>query len=258
VTATRDLTDLTSREVGLPVDGGPGGDRGAGWSGRRFWALLALVAVGWTLWSAGVGRQEIVNPGGWTLLARFWRAALDPQLSGEFLRRTWDASLTTVAFAVLGTALSVAIGLVAGVLTSETWWRRTRGGRRPGWLAGRALLGLPRGTHEAVWGLFLVNVLGRDPMVGVLAIAIPFGAITAKVYAELIDEAAGGPYDVLRAAGAGRVVALAYAVLPRTLPDMVSYAFYRFECSIRSAVILGMIGAGGLGLELNLALHGLA
>jgi phosphonate transport system permease protein len=258
VTATRDLTDLTSREVGLPVDGGPGGDRGAGWSGRRFWALLALVAVGWTLWSAGVGRQEIVNPGGWTLLARFWRAALDPQLSGEFLRRTWDASLTTVAFAVLGTALSVAIGLVAGVLTSETWWRRTRGGRRPGWLAGRALLGLPRGTHEAVWGLFLVNVLGRDPMVGVLAIAIPFGAITAKVYAELIDEAAGGPYDVLRAAGAGRVVALAYAVLPRTLPDMVSYAFYRFECSIRSAVILGMIGAGGLGLELNLAFQGLA
>ena len=258
MTATRGLTDLTSREVGLPVDGRRGGQGGRGWSGRRFWLLLAAVAVGWSLWSAGVGRQELVNPGGWTLVSRFWRAALHPQLSGDFLRVTWDATLTTVAFAVLGTALSVVIGVVGGVLTSETWWRRERGGRRPGWFAGRAVVGLPRGIHEAVWGLFLVNVLGRDPMVGVLAIAIPFGAITAKVYAELLDEAADGPYDALRAAGAGRVGALAYAVFPRTLPDLVSYAFYRLECSIRSAVILGMIGAGGLGFELNLAFQSLA
>jgi len=108
-----------------------------------------------------------------------------------------------------------------------------------------------------VWGLFFVNILGRDPIVGILAIAIPFGAITAKAYAELIDESAQGPYDALRASGAGRVSALAYAVLPRTLPDLVSYAFDRLECSIRSAVILGMIGAGGLGFELNLTFQSL-
>jgi len=67
--------------------------------------------------------------------------------------------------------------------------------------------GLPRGVHEAVWGLFLVMVLGRDPMVGVLAIAIPFGAITAKVYAEMIDESAAGPFDALvtgESAGKGK------------------------------------------------------
>ncbi|HET7719076.1 MAG TPA: ABC transporter permease subunit [Acidimicrobiales bacterium] len=252
--ATRGLTDLTAAEVGHQP-GLPGRRRS---SGRRTWLVVALAAVGWSLWSAGVGREELVNPGGWTLLARFWAAAVDPELSAGFLAVTWRASLTTVAFAVLGTALSVAIGVVGGVLTSETWWRRPRSGRlRPGWYAGRGLAGLPRGAHEAVWGLFLVNVLGRDPMVGILAIAIPFGAITAKVYAELIDESAAGPYEALRAAGVGRVAALAYAVFPRTLPDLVSYAFYRLECSIRSAVILGMIGAGGLGLELNLAFQSL-
>lgn len=156
------------------------------------------------------------------------------------------------------------IGVVGGVLTSETWWRRSRparGGGRPqlraGWFAGRGICGLPRGIHEAAWGLFFVNILGRDSMVGILAIAIPFGAITAKVYAELIDESAQGPDDALRAAGAGRVSALAYAVFPRSLPDLVSYAFYRLECSIRSAVILGMIGAGGLGFELNLTFQSL-
>lgn len=251
---TRGLTDLTAAEVGHQP-GLPGRRRSAG---RRTWLVVALAAVGWSVWSAGVGREELVNPGGWTLLARFWAAAVDPELSAGFLAVTWRASLTTIAFAVLGTALSVAIGVVGGVLTSETWWRRPRSGRlRPGWYAGRGLAGLPRGAHEAVWGLFLVNVLGRDPMVGILAIAIPFGAITAKVYAELIDESAAGPYEALRGAGVGRVAALAYAVFPRTLPDLVSYAFYRLECSIRSAVILGMIGAGGLGLELNLAFQSL-
>ena len=255
----RGLTDLTAREVGPR----PGDERPRR-SGRRAWLVLAIAGVAWSLWSAGVGRDELVNPGGWTLLSRFWRAALHPELSAEFLRVTWKASLTTIAFAVLGTALSVAIGLVGGVLVSETWWRRGRpprgggqAGVRLGWYAGRGLSGLPRGIHEAVWGLFLVNILGRDPMVGILAIAIPFGAITAKVYAELIDESAQGGHDALRSAGVGRVSALAYAVFPRTLPDLVSYAFYRLECSIRSAVILGMIGAGGLGLELNLTFQSL-
>ena len=259
---TRGLTDLTAREVGLFANDARGGR-----SARRWWFAAFAVAVAWSLWSAGVGRRELVNPGGWTLVARFWRAALDPELSAAFLGVTWRATLTTVAFAVLGTALSVAIGVIGGVLTSETWWRRARAGRRggrsgrsrlrPGWFVGRGLLGLPRGVHEAVWGLFLVNVLGRDPMVGVLAIAIPFGAITAKVFAELIDESAPGAYEALRAAGAGRVSALAYGVFPRILPDMVSYAFYRLECSIRSAVILGLIGAGGLGFELNLTFQSL-
>lgn len=269
--ATRGLADLTEREVGLfPEDEHllPTRRRrpaGLGrWSPRRWWLLALVAGVGWSLWSAGVGRRELVNPGGWTLMSRFWRAAVHPELSADFLRVTWSSTLTTVAFAVLGTALSVVIGCIGGVLTSETWWRRsrpTRPGRaarlRPGWFAGRVLSGLPRGVHEAVWGLFFVMVLGRDPMVGVLAIAIPFGAITAKVYAELIDESAQSPYDALRAAGSGRLAALAYAVFPRTLPDLVSYAFYRLECSIRSAVILGMIGAGGLGFQLSLSFQSL-
>ncbi|WP_053004882.1 ABC transporter permease subunit [Kocuria sp. SM24M-10] len=115
---------------------------------------------------------------------------------------------------------------------------------------------MPRGVHEAVWALLLLSVLGRDPLVGVLAIAIPFGAITAKVYAEIIDESAGDAYAALRAAGARRGPALLYAVLPTALPDLVSYAFYRFECAVRSAVVLGMVGAGGLGFELVLSFSG--
>lgn len=267
MTDTRPLTDLTDHEVGLVTDAEvryPRRRRGPRVAAPRVWLVAVGVAVLWALWSAGVGSRAVVNPGGWTLLARFWRAALHPDLSSAFLRTTVEATVTTVAFAVVGTALAVLIGIVGGVLTCETWWQRARpragrlrGDLRPGWFIGRGLCGLPRGIHEAVWGLFLVNVLGRDPLVGVLAIAIPFGAITAKVYAELIDESARGPFDALRSAGAGRLGALAYGVFPQTLPDLVSYAFYRLECSIRSAVILGMIGAGGLGFLLNLSFQSL-
>ena len=266
---TRSLTDLAAREWGRAADttASRGVDRfAAGW---RVWLFAAVVGVGWSMWSAGIGRRALVNPGGWPLMRKFWAAAVHPELSSEFLRVTGRSTLTTLAFAVLGTALSVVVGVVGGVLTSETWWRREprrrrasrRIGRsnntRGGWYASRGLMGIPRGIHEAVWGLFLVNVLGRDPLVGVLAIAIPFGAITAKVYAELIDESARAPYDAMLAAGSGRLSALAYAVFPVTLPDFVSYAFYRLECSIRSAVILGMIGAGGLGFQLSLSFQSL-
>ncbi len=230
----------------------------------RAWAAGLAVLVLWSGWSTGIGREPVVNAYGWPSMRAFWAAAAHPDLSPAYLVSTADAALTTVAFALLGTVLAVVAGLVGGVLISELWWsaRPTSGRvirlrRRAAWLSGRVGLGVPRGIHEAVWGLFLVSVLGRDPLVGVLAIAIPFGAITAKVYADIIDETAGAPHRVLIDAGAGRLTAVAYAVLPRNWRQLMSYGFYRFDCAVRSAVILGMIGAGGLGFELSLSFHAL-
>jgi phosphonate transport system permease protein len=233
------------------------------WSTGRTWAALWGVGTAAALASAFWGRDRVLNAQGWPLFAQFWTAALRPDLSAELLRRTAEAAATTVAYAVVGTVLSVAGGVVLGVVTSETWWEGTRTALarrrwRAGWALGRSALAVPRGIHEAVWALFLLAVLGRSPLVAVLAIAIPFGAITAKVYSEMIDESPRGPYEALRAAGAGRAQAVLYAVLPGTLPGLTSYAFYRFECSIRSAVVLGMVGAGGLGFELAQSFQGLA
>jgi phosphonate transport system permease protein len=235
----------------------------AGGLSRSAWAVLCALAVGWALVSfVGSGRQ-VVNAAGLPLFGKFWAAALQPDLSADYLRSTADAALTTVAFAVLGTALSVAAGAAVAPFLSQLWWAPQVGSRSArvraaaGLITARAAAVLPRGVHEAVWGLLLVSVLGRDPLVGVLAIALPFGAITAKVYAEILDESDHRPYDALRSAGAGRVVALAYGLVPSAVPALTSYAFYRFECSIRAAVILGMIGAGGLGFELSLSFQGL-
>ncbi|MBC9733646.1 PhnE/PtxC family ABC transporter permease [Nocardioides marmotae] len=255
------LSSIASLEATGPAELRPA--RRRRWPGTgRTWLAVWCVLLGWSLWSFLAEAPRVVNAAGLPAFGEFWAAALRPDLSAATLRTTLDAAATTMAFALLGTLLSVVLGVVLAPLLSQTLWSPASGSRVArvlrvaGLLLARATVALPRGVHEAVWALLLLSVLGRDPLVGVLAIAVPFGAITAKVFAELIDEADRAPYDALREAGAGRAAALAYGLLPTLLPRATSYAFYRLECSVRSAVVLGMIGAGGLGLQLSLAFQG--
>lgn len=194
------------------------------------------------------------NAGGLDRFGDFFLAAVDPELSSDFLALTWREALVTLSYAVLGTALAVGIGVVVGTWLSQRWWEHAGGGKAgPAWRVARALGVAPRALHEVVWALLLLNVLGLDPLVAVLAIGIPFGAITAVVFADMVDETGAAGYRALRSAGAGRLSALAYSVGPDARADLVSYAFYRFECAIRSAAILGIVGAGGLGFQLQLS-----
>ena len=230
--------------------------------GRRAWAALWLIAVVGALVLGGVGRSEAINADGLPQLGDFFSAALHPRLDAGFLDLTWHAALTTLSYAVLGSALSLIIGLLAGAALSGSLWRGARSGSRQahrpaGRLVGRGLLVVPRAIHEVVWGLFFLSVLGLDPMVAVLAIGIPYGAMSAKVFAEILDDAPRAPAATLRAAGAARATSLLYGVLPAALPDLVSYSFYRFECAIRGAAILGLVGAGGLGFQLALSFQAL-
>lgn len=243
-----------------PIRSAPSGGRRR--STRRWiWLLLFGAALIASLAAAGFGSTALVKPEGGEAFLQFFAAALDPRLDGDFLQLTAVSALTTLSYAVLGTALSLVIGVVGGVLTSQTWWTsgaRSRGRRGvAGWLFARAVLVVPRGIHEVVWGLFFLVVFGLDPMVAVLAIGIPFGAVTAKVFSELLDETSRKPYTALLASGAGKRSAIIYGLLPPALSDLLSYGFYRFECAIRSAAILGLVGAGGLGYQLALSFQAL-
>lgn len=234
---------------------------------RRRWTLVAalvvLAAAGVVVVETVAGGAPVARASGLRLVGEFFGAALRPELNPRFLALTAGAALTTLGFAALGTALSLLLGVVGGVLGSGTWWRM--GGRRGeltrrgrwAWVGTRGALVVPRGIHEVVWGLFLLSVLGIEPVVAVLAIAIPFGAITAKVFSEIIDDVDRRPADALLAAGAGRATAFAYGVAPAASGELVSYTFYRLDCAIRSAAVLGLIGAGGLGFQLQLSFSSL-
>ena len=227
---------------------------------RRGLRRLAILAVALAVFATGAGRRPIVNPGGWTLFARFWRSAAHPELSTAFLGQTARSTFTTLGYAVLGAGLSLVLGGIGGVALSQRVLSRRVREDRPSIVvrAARLALVIPRGIHEAVWALVLLSVLGRDPLVAVLSIGIPYGAITAKVYADILDESVARQHRTLRVAGAGRLQALLYGTLPTTGAELASYGFYRFECAVRAAVVLGMVGTGGLGFQLNQSFQGLA
>ena len=213
-----------------------------------------------SVYQAGVFGQDIFNPGGWPLFWRFLSASVHPDFSPELLQLTFQATLITLAYAVCGTSLSVLLGLVGGIFSSEVWWATVfprQNKQRAVWLGARVLLAGPRAIHEMVWGLFFVNLWGLDALTAILAIAIPFGAVTAKVFSEILDETPRQSLQALVNSGVKPLTAFAYSLLPQAFLNLLSYVFYRFECSIRSAAVLGIIGAGGLGYQILLSLQSL-
>ena len=204
--------------------------------------------------------QKIFNLGGLTQLKQFLLASLQPELNPELLKITVNATIVTLAYAVCGTFLSILLGLIGGILTSQIWWLTIcpRWQYRPIiWLTIRALLAIPRAIHEMLWGLFLVNIWGLDPLVAIVAIAIPFGAIVSKIFSEILDETSRQSLRALINSGVAPLTAFIYSLIPEAFLDLVSYSFYRFECSLRSAAVLGIIGAGGLGYQIFISLQSL-
>lgn len=227
---------------------------------QTIWGLVFFCALAFSLYHAGLFSQDILNSGGWPLLWRFFLSSIGPDFSPEFLHLTLDATLTTFAYAICGTFLSVLLGLLGGLLSSEVWWLTLCPrwqGRQATWLGIRGLLAVPRAIHEMIWGLFFVNIFGLDPLTAILAIAIPFGAIVAKVFSEILDETPRQPLISLLGSGVAPLTAFSYSLIPQAFLNLLSYIFYRFECSIRSAAVLGIIGAGGLGYQILLSLQSL-
>ncbi len=222
------------------------------------WIVGTVAVIGGAIAVAVSPHEPWFNGGGLSQVQQFLGAALEPDVSPDFLRLTALAALQTLAFAICGTVASLGLGFGLGVVASEVWWMAIA----PRWSWGvsrvvRTALAIPRTLHEALWGVLCVELFGLDPLVAIVAIAIPFGAIVAKVFSELMDEAPRQGFDALRGAGAKPVAAFAYGILPMVWADLWSYGLYRFDCAIRSAAVLGIIGAGGLGYEIRLSLQSL-
>ncbi len=198
-------------------------------------------------------------------VARFVRGMFPPALSADFLRFLAVPAVETIQISVAGTALAVLIGLPLGLLATSTLsWsgvlheRRGAQGRLLGFLpyaAARGLLSVFRSIPEFVWAFMFVRAVGLGPFPGVLAIGVAYGGMLGKVYSEILEGVDPHPLEALQAAGAGRLPLVVYGVLPQALPAFVSYTLYRWECAIRASAILGFVGAGGLGQQLELSMR---
>lgn len=167
------------------------------------------------------------------------------RMAGGFLRpdflatgALWSALANTLAFAFQG----VALGVVAGFLLALGWHRRPV----------RTLAASVRAVHELFWGLLLMQVLGLSSLTGVLAIALPYAGIFAKVFGEFLEEADPAPAAAL-AADRRRLGRFFFARLPLVWADIKAYTAYRLECALRASAILGFIGLPTLGFHLETA-----
>lgn len=223
--------------------------------------LLALLALWPGLRLTEFDPAVLFDPANARPMGRFLSQFLPPAATPEFLLLVGKSTLETLAIANVGIALAFAVAFPLSLLTSTSLslssigparnWRLFRAMRYPA----RLFLILLRGIPELVWALLFVRAVGLGPTAGVLALAITYGGMLGKVYAEIYESTALRPARALMEAGAGRLQAFLYGVLPQALPEMVSYTVYRWECAIRASVIMGFVGAGGLGQQLELSLR---
>ncbi|MDX9686124.1 PhnE/PtxC family ABC transporter permease [Halopseudomonas formosensis] len=195
-------------------------------------------------------------------MGRFVAAFWPPAHAPDFLRLLLDATLQTLAIATAGMALALVVAIPTGLLASRalSLSAASRGGR-PGVLGQalrwpvRALLIFLRSVPEIVWALLFVRAVGLGPTAGVLAIAITYAGMLGKVYAEIFESVDRRPMHALLQAGAGRLSAFCYGILPNAAAELTSYTVYRWECAIRASVVMGFVGAGGLGQQIDLSLR---
>ena len=230
--------------------------RDPAWTGRVFWVLASCVVLWPLLVLAEFQPWTLLSPASLKPTLRFLADFFPPRVDAEFMllvvRETWR----TVAIATAGLALAMLIGIPMALLSVRVLSVSALAGRMAAMpalmrIAVRMVLVVLRSVPELIWALVLVRVVGLGPTAGVLAIALTYGGMLGKVYAEILESGEAHATTSLLRNGAGRIQAFFYALLPTSAAELTSYTVYRWECAIRSSAVLGFVGAGGLGQQMD-------
>jgi phosphonate transport system permease protein len=233
--------------------------RDPAWLGRLGWTIFGLVLL-WPLLQATEFRPwTLFEPESLKVSGRFLASFWPPAHDGEFLALVARESWRTVAIATAGITLALLLAIPLTLASTRVLSISALSGRMargPFWLrqALRWLLIVLRSVPELVWALVFVRVVGLGPTAGVLAIALTYGGMLGKVYAEILESGDTQATEALMRNGSGRLQAFFYGLLPQNAAELTSYTVYRWECAIRSSVVLGFVGAGGLGQQLDSSL----
>ncbi len=174
------------------------------------------------------------------------------------INRYLQAMYETIEMAIVALFLSIAVGFPLSLLASRNILKILIPGRsmsakllrRTMYSGAMLVANVFRSINEIVWALLFVSAVGLGPMAGILALAVHTAGVLCKLLAEGNEAIDPGPVEALTATGASFPKIIVYAVLPQTMPHFVSMVLYRFESDVRSASILGFVGAGGIGFYL--------
>lgn len=216
---------------------------------RSPWTLVgvgAFLAITW--WSAssefGIGFDLVTVftnlTRGAGILAEFFPPNWD------YLPRTVEPMLETFRMAVIASALGCGFALPVSFLASRV--------SAPGfavYLINRSILNVIRALPDLLYALIFVAAVGIGPLPGILALLLFNIAVTSKLLSETVDAVDPGPIEAANAAGSNRTQMIRWAILPQVLPNYVAYSLYVFELNIRASAVLGIVGAGGIGNNIN-------
>jgi phosphonate transport system permease protein len=212
--------------------------------GAALWAIIAVILV-WAGTGAGLNPDKLVSglPNMGDFLARLFPPTFD--------------KFGTIAKLLIETLQMAVVGTVLGALVSLLLSFGAAGNIAPRWVyAGcRWILNVLRSIPELIYALMFVSAVGLGPFAGILAIVLGSVGSIGKIYAEAMESVQPGPVEALTAVGADKRQIITYAILPQAAPLLVSYTLLLFEGNVRGATILGLVGAGGIGLELTTAMR---
>lgn len=222
---------------------------------RLLLSIVLLAVFVWSMFSIK-WNSDLYHSGGGTVILQILKGVVHPAFTPELAVLGFQSAWITLAYAVAGMSLAIIYAFITGILASGVMASRNIS-RLFSKIFFRGILGFTRSIHELVWAWLFVAAVGLSPYAAVFAIAIPYGGILGRIFADMLADVNEEPIKALRAAGASKLQALIYGYLPLVRADMVSYTMYRFECAIRSSAIMSFIGLGGLGYQIQLSLSDL-
>lgn len=210
-------------------------------------AVVAVVVVAHVVaWrEAEVSVASLVQ--GWRGMVDFVRQAVPPNLGwAEVVRPGLEACVVTLAIGLLGTTLSIPFSLLLAVLGARTTSRNL-----VVYQVARTVMSFLRAVPDIVFALVFITAVGLGPFPGVLALICHNAGVMGKLWSEAMEEVERGPVEALRVTGASSAQIAAHVVLPTVTPQFVGLLLYRFDVNVRSSLVLGLVGAGGIGFLIN-------
>ena len=230
--------------------------RDPAWTRRVFWTGAAAVLLAPMLVATEFTPWALVEPDNVKVTLGFLGDFLPPKVEPAFLVMVAGEAWRTVAIATAGIVLALLLAVPLTLASTAALSVSALSGRMQALpfavrQAVRCLLIVLRSVPELVWALVFVRVVGLGPTAGVLAIALTYSGMLGKVYGEILESGEGHAAVSLLRNGSGRLQAFFYGLLPQNAAELTSYTVYRWECAIRSSVVLGFVGAGGLGQQMD-------
>jgi phosphonate transport system permease protein len=223
--------------------------------------LVVFIILGLTGWSVAGTKLDLVELLSSTRpMEKFVAGMFPPDLSATTLRQTGTGILETFQMSFLGALIGATLAFPLGALATQEppTVGASRGERLlkavPYHLS-RFVINVFRSVPDVLWALVFVVAVGLGPFPGTLALAVHSTGILGKLYSETLEVVPARPVEALRATGAGALQTFLFGQLPQAISGFTSLTLYQWECNIRSAAVLGLVGAGGIGQQIIISMN---